>query len=141
MVNPAQFSTLILLGDFNVNFCNPQHPLFSHVSDILYNFSLVQVVPSFTHVSPNGSTSLIDLALLSDISCLQSCTTLPPLSSSDHLGVSLGIKWKAPSRSTRCKPRRIWNYRDADFSKACELIQSTNWDSLFSDDVDLSAER
>ena len=141
MVNPAQFSTFILLGDFNVNFCNPQHPLFSHVSDILYNFSLVQVVPSFTHVSPNGSTSLIDLALLSDISCLQSCTTLPPLSSSDHLGVSLGIKWKAPSRTTRCKPRRIWNYRDADFSKACELIQSTNWDSLFSDDVDLSAER
>jgi len=113
MVNPAQFSTFILLGDFNVNFCNPQHPLFSHVSDILYNFSLVQVVPSFTHVSPNGSTSLIDLALLSDISCLQSCTTLPPLSSSDHLGVSLGIKWKAPSRTTRCKPQRIWNYRDA----------------------------
>ena len=123
MVNPAKFSTFILLGDFNVNFCNPQHLLFSHVSDILYNFSLVQVVPSFTHVSPNGSTSLIDLALLSDISCLQSCTTLPPLSSSDHLGVSHGIKWKAPSRTTRCKPQRIWNYRDADFLKACELIR------------------
>ena len=62
MVNPAQFSTFLLLGDFNVNFLNPQHHLFSHLRDILYSFSLEKVVPSFTHVSPHGSTSLIDLA-------------------------------------------------------------------------------
>lgn len=140
MVNPAQFSTFLLLGDFNVNFCNPQHYLFPHVNDVLYSFSLVQVVPSFTHVSPNGSTSLIDLALLSDISCLHSCTTLPPLSSSDHLGLSLAIKWKSNPKATYSKPRRIWIYKDADFSKARSLIQSTNWDSLLSDDVDLSTE-
>ena len=64
MVNPVQFSTSILLRGRNVDFCNP-HPLFSRInSDIMYNISLVQVVPSFTHVIPNGSTSLIDLALL-----------------------------------------------------------------------------
>ena len=94
MVNPAQFSTLLLLGDFNVNFCNPQHHLFSHVSDIMYSFSLVQVVPSFTHVSPNGSTSLIDLALLSDISCLQSCTTLPHCHPMITLGCHLLLNGK-----------------------------------------------
>jgi len=39
MVNPAQFSTSILLGGLNVDFCNP-HPLFSRVnSDIMYNIS------------------------------------------------------------------------------------------------------
>ena len=113
MVNPAQFSTFLLLG---VNFYNPQHHLFSHVNDILYSFSLVQVVPSFTYVSPNGSTSLIDLALLSDTSCLQSCTTLPPLSSSDHLGLSLSIKWKNSTNPTYSKSRCIWIYKDADFS-------------------------
>ena len=66
--------------------------LLSYLSDILYSFSLTQVVPSFTHVSPDGSTSLIDLALLSDADHLQSCTTTTPLSSSDHLGLSLNIK-------------------------------------------------
>jgi len=45
MVNPAKFSTFILLGDFNVNFCNPQHLLFSHVSDILYNFHWFKMFP------------------------------------------------------------------------------------------------
>ena len=33
MVNPPQFSTFLLLGDFNLNFCNSQHPLFPHVND------------------------------------------------------------------------------------------------------------
>ena len=140
MVNPAQFSTFLLLGDFNVNFLNPQHHLFSHLRDILYSFSLHQVVPSFTHVSPNGNKSLIDLALLSEPSCLQSCTTIPPLLSSDHLGVSLAIKWKTPTKVIGSKPRHIWIYKNADFSKACDLIRATNWNSLLSDNVDLSTE-
>ena len=87
------------------------------------------------------STSLIDLALLSDISCLQSCTTLPPLSPSDHLGVSLAIKWKTPTKPTCSKSRRVWIYKDADFLKARKIIQATNWKSLLSDDVDLSTEQ
>ena len=140
MVNPAQFSTFLLLGDFNVNFLNHQHHLFSHLRDILYSFSLHQVVPSFTHVSPNGNKSLIDLALLSEPSCLQSCTTIPPLLSSDHLGVSLAIKWKTPTKVIGSKPRHIWIYKNADFSKACDLIRATNWNSLLSDNVDLSTE-
>ena len=140
MVNPAQFCTFLLLGDFNVNFLNTQHHLFSHLRDILYSFSLQQVVPSFTHVSPNGNKSLIDLALLSEPSCLQSCTTLPPLSSSDHLGVSLAIKWKTSTKAVSAKPRHIWIYKNADFSKACDLIHATNWDSLLSDNVDQSTE-
>ena len=36
IVNPAQFSNFLLIGDFNVNFCNQEHYLFSYVSDILY---------------------------------------------------------------------------------------------------------
>ena len=87
MVNPAQFSTFILLGDFN--FCNPQHPLFSHVCDILYNyFSSVQVVPSFTHVSPNGSTSLINLALLT-----YPVSRVVPHFLPCHLLPSWGVTW------------------------------------------------
>ena len=75
MINPAYFSTFLLLGDFNIDFCNPQHFMFSHLNNILCSFSLTQVVPSFTHVSPSGSKSLIDLALLADKSHLQSCSS------------------------------------------------------------------
>ena len=54
MLDPARFSSFVLL-DFNVTFLNAEHSLFSYVSDVLYSFSLTQVVPSHTHVSPNGT--------------------------------------------------------------------------------------
>ena len=63
MINPAYFSTFLLLGDFNVDFCNSQHFMFSHFNNLLYNNFLY----NFPHVSPNGSKSLIDLALLADV--------------------------------------------------------------------------
>ena len=107
MINPAYFSTILLLGDFNVDFCNSQHFMFSHLNNLLCNFSLTQVVLSFTHVSPNGSKSLIDLALLADVSQLLNCSTIPPLSSSDHLGVSLSVKWGTCQKDTHTKPRCI----------------------------------
>ena len=96
LVQPPKYSIFLLLRDFNVNFYNQQHYLFSHVNDILLKFSLSQIVPLFTHMSPTGSSSLIDLALVSEasLSPLQSCTTLPPLASSDHLGVSVSINLK-----------------------------------------------
>ena len=134
MVNPAQFSTFLLLGDFNVNFLNPQHHLFSHLRDVFHYIRLFPPLPI------NGNRPLIDLVLLSEPSCLQSCTTIPPLLSSDHLGVSLAIKWKTPTKVIGSKPRHIWMYKNADFTKACDLIHATNWDSLLSDNIDLSTE-
>lgn len=47
-LSPSQFSTFLLLGDFNIDFLKPHHPLFHKLSDILYSFSLEQVVPSYT---------------------------------------------------------------------------------------------
>ena len=143
LVQPPKFSIFLLLGDFNVDFCNQQNYLFSYVNDIMLSFSLSQIVPSYTHKSPTGSTSLIDLALLSDtsLSQLQNCTTIPPLASSDHLGVSFTINWKPNSQPSNYHPRSVWVYKDADFTKANELILSTDWDSLLSEDVDQSAER
>ena len=38
--------------------------MYSHLIDLLYSFSLPQVVPSFTHESPRGSRTLIDLTCL-----------------------------------------------------------------------------
>ena len=64
LLNPIQFSNFLIIGDFNVNFLDQKSYLFSYVRDVLDSFSFSQIVPFFTHVSPSGTKSLIDLALL-----------------------------------------------------------------------------
>ena len=141
IVNPAQFSNFLLIGDFNVNFCNQEHYLFSYVSDILYSFSLCQVVPSYTHISPTGTKSLIDLALLSNYEHLQHCTTISPLSTSDHLGISLVLTWKARAANP-CKSRRVWLYKEGNYTRASQLIAQSDWNTILSGcDIDKAVEQ
>ena len=75
------FSNFVLLGDFNVNFYNSSHRFFSNLCNILDCFSLSQVVPEPTHISPLGSTSLINpLAHALGLSvCLCVCVCVFPI--------------------------------------------------------------
>ena len=60
----------------------------------------------------------------------EECSVISPLANSDHNGISLAIKQKKPPK---CSARRlIWKYSQADFAKASDLIDETDWDSLFS---------
>jgi len=86
-------SSFILLGGFNVDFYNHQHPLFHKLSRIVHRFVLTQVVPEQTHTNPSGSSTLIDLALLSAPSQVLNCNVIPPLSNSYHNGFTLTLKW------------------------------------------------
>ena len=51
-LHTSQFSNYILLGDFNVNFCNTNHPLYSKLYNIFSSFGLTQVVsePIYPHM-------------------------------------------------------------------------------------------
>ena len=109
ILGPVKYSRFLLIGDFNVDFCNEDCYLFSYITDILFLFSLTQIVPSYTHVSPNSNTSLIDLALLSDTNDLNHCCTIPPLSNSDHLGITISLKWIANTKHYS-KFRCVWCY-------------------------------
>ena len=82
--NVCNFSNFVLLGDFNINYNNPSHPYFTDLCNLINSFSLIQVVPEPTHTSPSGSTSLIDLVMISNLSMLSSCIVTSPLGSSDH---------------------------------------------------------
>ena len=93
ILGPVKYSRFLLLGDFNVDFCNEDCYRY------LILFSITQIVPSYTHVSPNGNISLIDLALLSDTNDLNHCCTIPPLSNSDHLGITISLKWIANTQN------------------------------------------
>ena len=86
----------------------------------------------------HGSTSLIDLALLSTPTLLRSCSVIPPLANSDHFGLLLDIKWKTNTKQARSEKRKIWRYAHADFQRACQLIDSTDWESILCHDVDQS---
>ena len=110
----------ILLGDFNVDMLKTSHPLLSRLQIITEYFSLTQVVSSPTHYSHNGSPSLIDLVFISCPERLLSCETVPPLGSSDHLGVQLAIR-RNITHNRPSNQRTIWRYKYADYEKATEL--------------------
>ena len=100
-VNINLLSNLVLVGDFNVNFFNPEHPLFSNNSVSLSpSLCLTQVVSEPTHFS------LIDLVFLSDPSHLIGCVTIPALANSDHLGVSFSAG--GPDTMLKNKHQKIW---------------------------------
>ena len=111
--NICCFSNFVLRGDFNINCNNHSHPYFNQLCNLIDSFSLVQVVPEPTHTSPSGSTSLIDLVMISNSSMMSSCSVLPPLGSSDHNGVRVSLKWKL-NNTARSNSRRIWRYDLAD---------------------------
>ena len=129
--NPAKNHRFVIIGDFNINFCNKDHHLLSYIDDILCNFSLTQVVSSHTYISPSSTSSLLDYVMLPDLQLLLYCDTIPALSTSDHLEISLALAWNPP----HAKPRKVWLYSFGDFEKACSMIQATDWDTILSNNV------
>ena len=45
---------------------------------------------------------------------------------------------KKPAKVAKTQGRLIWRYAYADRTKACELINDNNWDSILSGDIELS---
>ena len=85
----------------------------------------------------NNTSCTIDLVFVSNPSLVSECSTIPLLSNSDHLGILLDLKKKLKP-SDKCQGRLIWRYSPADWEKACDLIDSFEWDSILTDDIDAS---
>ena len=128
-----------MLGDFNVDFNNCNHPFYPHLTSISQYFVLKQVMTGHTHESPSGSKSLIDLVFMSNPSVLESCNIIPPLANSDHLGIYLKLKWKRTGSSPAHDRHLKELYGGISmriFYKASELLQAINWGSIITDCVD-----
>ena len=144
-ISPNHFTSFVLIGDFNINFCSRDHPYFCKLDTILQTFSLSQVVNTHTHTAPSGETSLIDLALVSNPDLVLDCTTVSPLEIADvrsyHNGVKLTLRWKHKhAKQVQQQLRTIWRYANADFLKANQMIQEVAWDRLLPEDnVDVAA--
>ena len=86
------------------------------------------MVHESTHVHHNGTASTIDLVFVSNQHLVDYCSTIPALSNSDHLGLTVNLSFNSTSMAT--KGRVVWRYSHADWERACELIEATDWSSL-----------
>ena len=98
---------------------------------------LTQVVSEPTHETPSGVKSLIDLIFLSHPLQLVHCDVSPPLGTSDHNCVNLGVSTcrTTTTNSTKVTPRLIWRYSLADWDRAAELLDCIEWDPLLQLDI------
>ena len=129
-IDPSCLANFILLGDFNINFFDTSHPLFSKLTLVSNSLSLTQVVTVPTHVTSTCS-SLIDLVFLSTHSNLIFCETVAPLSNSDHLGLSLAVSAVKAKCNPKRSGRKIWRYALADYDLAHEMLDAIDWSALF----------
>ena len=128
-----------LHGDFNINFCNTSHHHFCKLSNLMHVFSLTQVVKDPTRYSPSGHSSIIDLALVSDLQNISECTIMPTLANSDHNSVILQVKMRGTKEKAKSSHRCYWRYDLTDFDKAQERIKDTDWNTLLkNDDINIS---
>ena len=126
------------MHDFNIDYCNSSSHHLCKLSN-LHVFSLTQVVKEPTHCSPSGHSSIIDLALVSDLQSISECTVMPPLANSDHNSVFLKVKMKGTKQNVKSTHRCYWRYDLADFDKARERIEDTDWNTLLkNDDINIS---
>lgn len=80
---------------------------------------------------------MIDLVLVSTKSHLLNCTVISLLANSDHNGLEIEFKWKHAEKPIMSMARLVWCYKYADYEKAGEMIDATDWDNLLPvDDVD-----
>ena len=72
-------------------------------------YCLYQSITRPTHVHHNDSELTMDLVFVSESSLLNTCDTIPPLSSSDHRGILMEISRKVV-KAEKTRGRLIWRY-------------------------------
>ena len=130
-INHSYFSNFVLLGDFNVNFANPDDFLYNKIVELMDSFVFSQVVTSPTHTSPNSEPSTIDLVFISNMHLFEFCNIIPQLANSDHFGLHVCIKHTSDTTQyTPTTRRKIWRYKHADFNRANDLLMDVDLESI-----------
>ena len=86
---------------------------------------------------PLAVNHLLILFFLSHPSYLHHCYTSPPLGTSDHFCINIGISPRQGStNSVKTSPRTIWRYNHADFELANKLLSAFKWDEILCGNID-----
>ena len=124
----------LLCGDMNIHhqrrlhFSNGNTPLGNSMMSLCQQHALKQVV-----TSPTRGRYLLDL-VLSDLAEFEKTTIIPAIA--DHGIVDVCLKVSVPMGAGHS--RLGWNYAKANWNKLENLLGDTDWNSVFTDDVDQS---
>ena len=129
--SPNVFINLVIVGDFNINYLSTPNYLHDRLSSVMSSFNLLQVVSEPTRIST--TSSLIDFVFVSSPNMVHLCETIPPLATSDHLGIHLILSSKLHKSDLRSHCRKLWRYDQANFDQAIDLLDSIEWDQLLCD--------
>ena len=111
--SPNVFINLVIVEDFNINYLSTPNYLLDRLSSVMSSFNLLQVVSE-----PITTSSLIDLVFVSTPNMVHLCETIPPLATSDHLGIHLILSTKLHKSDLRSHCRKLWRYDQANFDQA-----------------------
>ena len=88
----------------------------------------------------NGTANILDLILTRTPQSISNIEVLPDHFDSDHLPVAFNISLQS-GRPHNSAPRRVYNYKKANFTELIELLTYVPWNCAFlEDDVDCCAD-
>ena len=116
-------TSFVLLGDFNIDFCNSNHPLLRKLSSFLHSSSHRAPHPHEPFNTNRSCTTVKSLQLVA-------CNVIRPLSNSDHNGMHTTLKWFPNSTSIKNPKRTVWRYSHANFERANCILVATDWSFL-----------
>ena len=145
-IDATRFSTCYLVGDFNFP-CIDWHTISPTSTDaltldfcsMLNDHFLVQCNHIPTR-SSNGIANILDLILTRTPQSISNIEVFPDHFDSDHLPVAFNIRLQS-GRPHNSAPRRVYNYKKANFTELIELLTYVPWNCAFlEDDVDCCAD-
>ena len=126
---------IIIVGDINEDQLNLNNHKFK---DILMLNNMSNVICDPTRVSQTSSTLIDPIAITSNIHCLHAGTFNTDKRYSDHYGTFIYFKADFVSRAPF--KRRVWNYKEANFTLLNEKILTTDWTFISNTDIDTATE-
>ena len=134
----AKYSNVILLGDFNINFGQPNWPETKHFkANMLEPFGLEQIVTKHTRIT-DKSRSLIDLILINNPTMVKNTNVIDFSGLSDHCLVFLTYSVRRPKPKPKKVLRRDFkNFKPSEFNSDVENISWENLDAIYTNN-DLS---
>ena len=122
---------ILVIGDLNADPATRQGKYLNDFANV--NF-LTQHVTEPTRITATSST-ILDQIMSNFPSLVKQITVEPPLASSDHCLITAKCIFKVKKK--RAYKRRMWLFKDADYSKYRENLDSIETDALFNNnDVD-----
>ena len=64
------------------------------------------------------------------VNSVKFCKIIPPLANANHCGLQLTFTIASLKKLAKSVPRKVWRYSLADWQKAAELLECTEWDSI-----------